>query len=80
MDFLKALTHPDEVYALIRFKFGGCEAVMPKNDQVSQVGILAISNNGRVKGTKARQKVRPVVMKNIKMLKMLSYNIYTHAL
>lgn len=56
MDFLKALTHPDEVYALIRFKFGGCEAVMPKNDQVSQVGILAISNNGRVKGTKARQK------------------------
>ncbi|PVD32387.1 hypothetical protein C0Q70_07821 [Pomacea canaliculata] len=40
MDFLKALTHPDEVYALIRFKFGGCEAVMPKNDQVSMSATL----------------------------------------
>ncbi|XP_076457035.1 squalene synthase-like isoform X2 [Babylonia areolata] len=33
MDILKSFAHPDEVYALLRFKFGGCEAVMPKCDQ-----------------------------------------------
>ncbi|KAL8578820.1 hypothetical protein ACOMHN_022113 [Nucella lapillus] len=33
MDILKSFGHPDEVYALLRFKFGGCEAVMPKCDQ-----------------------------------------------
>ncbi|CAL1545763.1 unnamed protein product [Lymnaea stagnalis] len=32
MDLLKSFTHPDEVYALLRFKFGGCEVVMPKCD------------------------------------------------
>lgn len=37
MDILKSFAHPDEVYALLRFKLGGCEAVLPKcnNDETS---------------------------------------------
>ena len=37
MDILKSFAHPDEVYALFRYKFGGCEAVMPKSNQVNQI-------------------------------------------
>ncbi|KAK7092172.1 squalene synthase-like [Littorina saxatilis] len=33
MDILKSFRHPDEIYALLRFKLGGCEAVMPRNNQ-----------------------------------------------
>lgn len=29
MDVLKSIAHPDEVYALLLFKLGGCEAVIP---------------------------------------------------
>ncbi|XP_005095010.1 squalene synthase [Aplysia californica] len=32
MDLLKSFSHPEEVMALLRFKFGGCEVVMPKCD------------------------------------------------
>ncbi|BFZ11069.1 hypothetical protein BsWGS_14108 [Bradybaena similaris] len=32
MEILKSFAHPDEVMALLRFKFGGCEVVMPKCD------------------------------------------------
>lgn len=33
MDIVKSLAHPDEVYALLRFRLGGCEAVMPKHNK-----------------------------------------------
>ena len=35
MDLFKSLSHPDEVYALLKFKIGGCEATIPKLDYVS---------------------------------------------
>ncbi|ESP03225.1 hypothetical protein LOTGIDRAFT_56072, partial [Lottia gigantea] len=35
MEFLKSFAHPDEVMALVKFKMGGCEAVMPKTDPKS---------------------------------------------
>ncbi|XP_053314626.1 squalene synthase-like [Spea bombifrons] len=35
MDFLRFLGHPEEIYNLLRFKMGGCRAVMPKLDRDS---------------------------------------------
>ena len=35
MGLLSSLAHPEEVVALLKFKFGGCETVMPKCDFVS---------------------------------------------
>ncbi|XP_050389629.1 squalene synthase isoform X1 [Patella vulgata] len=32
MEFVKSFAHPDEVMALVKFKMGGCQAVMPKCD------------------------------------------------
>ncbi|GFR96200.1 squalene synthase-like [Elysia marginata] len=32
MDILKSFGHPEELLALFRFKFGGCDAVIPKYD------------------------------------------------
>uniref|UniRef100_A0A0B7A0C6 Squalene synthase n=1 Tax=Arion vulgaris TaxID=1028688 RepID=A0A0B7A0C6_9EUPU len=32
MDLLKSFAYPEELLALLRFKFGGCEVVMPKCD------------------------------------------------
>ncbi|KAM5164771.1 squalene synthase-like isoform 1-T1 [Mantella aurantiaca] len=32
MDFLKSIGHPEEIYNLIRFKIGGCQAVMSKTN------------------------------------------------
>ena len=32
--FLSALHHPDEILALFKFKFGGCESIMPKCNMV----------------------------------------------
>lgn len=42
MDILKSFRHPDEIYALLRFKLGGCEAVMPRNNQVTKTYILPV--------------------------------------
>lgn len=33
MDLLKSITHPEEVYALLHFKLGGCQTVQPKGSQ-----------------------------------------------
>ncbi|XP_061610505.1 squalene synthase isoform X2 [Phyllopteryx taeniolatus] len=35
MDVLKSLGHPEEIYNLLKFKMGGCRAVMPKLDYES---------------------------------------------
>ncbi|XP_053314619.1 squalene synthase-like [Spea bombifrons] len=40
MDFLRSLGHPEEIYNLLRFKMGGCRAVMPKRDQDSMSDSL----------------------------------------
>lgn len=36
MDILKSLGHPEEIFNLVKFKMGGCSAVMPKLDYVSK--------------------------------------------
>lgn len=38
MGLLACLAHPEEVVALLKFKLGGCETVMPKCDFVSIPG------------------------------------------
>lgn len=40
MDILKSLGHPEEILNLFKFKMGGCTAVMPKLDYVSNSGCL----------------------------------------
>ncbi|XP_077990263.1 squalene synthase-like [Glandiceps talaboti] len=35
MDFVRSFIHPDEVYALLKYKLGGCNSVMPKLDHKS---------------------------------------------
>lgn len=42
MDILKSLGHPEEILNLFKFKMGGCTAVMPKLDYVSNSGCLFI--------------------------------------
>lgn len=37
MDILKSLGHPEEIFNLVKFKMGGCSAVMPKLDYVSKI-------------------------------------------
>ncbi|XP_013379159.1 squalene synthase-like [Lingula anatina] len=32
MDLVKSIRYPEEVYALLKYKFGGCQAVISKND------------------------------------------------
>ncbi|KAK7502962.1 hypothetical protein BaRGS_00005911 [Batillaria attramentaria] len=36
MDMVKSLAYPDEVYALLRFKLGGCEAVLPQHNDTEE--------------------------------------------
>ncbi|KAM3930269.1 squalene synthase isoform 2-T2 [Leptodactylus fuscus] len=40
MDFLRSLGHPEEIYNLVRFKLGGCRAVMPRLDRDSMSDSL----------------------------------------
>lgn len=42
MDILKSLGHPEEILNLFKFKMGGCTAVMPKLDYVSNSGCLFV--------------------------------------
>ena len=37
MEFVQSLTHPLELWALLRFKFGGATAVIPNLDTVSKL-------------------------------------------
>ena len=44
MDFLKSFTHPDEIVALVRFKLGACESVVPKCNFVSIILTIVTVN------------------------------------
>ena len=41
-DIVKSLGHPEEILNLLKFKMGGCRAVMAKLDYVSSLPICAI--------------------------------------
>ncbi|XP_044158885.1 squalene synthase-like [Bufo gargarizans] len=40
MDFLRSLGHPEEIYNLVRFRLGGCQAVLSKQDRDSMSDSL----------------------------------------
>ena len=35
MEIVRSIKHPEEVLALLKFKLGGCQSIMPKCDMVS---------------------------------------------
>ncbi|GFO37516.1 squalene synthase-like [Plakobranchus ocellatus] len=42
MDILKSFAHPEELVALFRYKFGGCDAVIPKYDYGSMTPSMKV--------------------------------------
>ena len=56
MEFIQSLTHPLELWALLRFKFGGGTAVTPNVDTVSQqpAGLTLAINYKLICGCRPR--------------------------